>query len=66
LADFASARSAIGSKWRDTPFDVFLTPTLTQLPRPVGYCDMNEPDFDKYIGKWSEARSSRTGRGLIG
>ena len=37
------------------PFDVFLTPTLTQLPRPVGYWDMNEPDFDKYIAKWTDA-----------
>ncbi|HZZ59998.1 MAG TPA: amidase [Roseiarcus sp.] len=38
-----------------TPYDVFLTPTLTQLPRPVGYWDMNEPDFDKYIGMWTDA-----------
>jgi amidase len=37
------------------PFDVFLTPTLTQLPRPVGYWDLNEPDFDKYIGTWTDA-----------
>ena len=37
------------------PYDVFLTPTLTQLPRPVGYWDMNEPDFDRYIGKWTDA-----------
>ena len=38
-----------------TPFDVFLTPTLTQLPRPVGYWDMNEPDFDAYNAKWTDA-----------
>jgi amidase len=37
------------------PFDVFLTPTLTQLPRPVGYWDLNEPDFDKYISTWTDA-----------
>ncbi len=37
------------------PYDVFLTPTLTQPPRPVGYWDMNEPDYDRYIGKWSDA-----------
>jgi amidase len=37
------------------PFDVFLTPTLTQLPRSVGYWDMNEPDFERYIGKWTDA-----------
>ena len=37
------------------PFDVFLTPTLTQLPRPVGYWDMNEPDVDAYNAKWTDA-----------
>jgi amidase len=38
-----------------SPFDVFLTPTLTQLPRPVGYWDLNEPNYDKYIGTWTDA-----------
>ena len=37
------------------PYDVFLTPTLTQRPRPVGYWDMNEPDYERYIGKWTDA-----------
>lgn len=37
------------------PFDAFLTPTLTQLPRPVGYWDMNEPDVDRYNAKWTDA-----------
>lgn len=37
------------------PYDAFLTPTLTQLPRPVGYWDMNEPDFDSYIARWTDA-----------
>jgi amidase len=37
------------------PFDVFLTPTLTQPPRPVGYWDMNEADFDRYNAKWTDA-----------
>jgi amidase len=37
------------------PLDVFLTPTLTQPPRPVGYWDLNEPDYDKYIAKWTDA-----------
>jgi amidase len=36
-------------------FDVFLTPTLTQPPRPVGYWDLNEPDYDKYIATWTDA-----------
>jgi amidase len=37
------------------PFDLFLTPTLTQLPRPVGYWDMNDPDVDRYNAKWTDA-----------
>jgi amidase len=37
------------------PYDVFLTPTLTQPPRPIGYWDMNEPDFDVYNAKWTDA-----------
>lgn len=37
------------------PFDVYLTPTLTQPPRPLGYYDMNEPDHDKYNAKWTDA-----------
>ena len=36
-------------------YDLFLTPTLTQLPRPVGYWDMNEPDVDRYNAKWTDA-----------
>ena len=36
-------------------FDVFLTPTLTQPPRPVGYWDLNEPDYEKYISTWTDA-----------
>jgi amidase len=38
-----------------TPFDAFLTPTLTQPPRPVGYWDLSEPNFDTYISKWTDA-----------
>jgi amidase len=37
------------------PFDVVLTPTLTHPPRSVGYWDMNEPDFDRYLAKWTDA-----------
>ena len=37
------------------PYDVFVTPTLTQPPRPVGYWDMNEPDVDAYNAKWTDA-----------
>jgi amidase len=37
------------------PFDVFLTPTLTQLPRPVGYWSMEETDLPAYLERWSDA-----------
>ncbi len=36
-------------------YDVFLTPTLTQLPRPLGYWSMEEPDLDAYLDRWSDA-----------
>lgn len=36
-------------------FDAYLTPTLTQPPRPVGYWDMNDPDVDRYLAKWTDA-----------
>jgi len=37
------------------PYDVFLTPTLTQKPRPLGYWNMSEPDLDRYNAKWTDA-----------
>lgn len=37
------------------PFDVFLTPTLTQPPRPVGYWSMDDSDVDRYNSKWTDA-----------
>ena len=37
------------------PYDIFITPTLTQLPRPVGYYDMSETDIDRYNAKWTDA-----------
>jgi amidase len=36
-------------------YDVWLTPTLTQLPRPVGYWSMEEQDLDAYLDRWSDA-----------
>jgi len=58
--DYAASVAAIRKANQEiqmelAPYDVFLTPTLTQPPRPVGYWDMNEPDFDAYIGKWTDA-----------
>ena len=35
-------------------YDVFLTPTLTQLPRPVGHYDMSETDLDRYNAQWTD------------
>ncbi len=37
------------------PYDVYLTPTLTQLPRPMGYYDMSMTDLDAYNAKWADA-----------
>ncbi len=37
------------------PYDVFLTPTLTHKPRPLGYYDMSEPDLPRYNAKWTDA-----------
>lgn len=36
-------------------YDIFITPTLTQLPRPLGYYDMSETDLDRYNAKWADA-----------
>lgn len=36
-------------------YDVFVTPTLTQLPRQLGYWSMEEPDLDAYLDRWSDA-----------
>lgn len=36
-------------------FDIFLTPTLTQPPKPVGYYDMSMTDLDAYNALWSDA-----------
>lgn len=38
-----------------TPYDVFLTPTLTQLPRPLGYWSMDETDLPAYLDRWADA-----------
>jgi amidase len=37
------------------PYDVYLTPTLTQPPRPLGHWDMSEPDLDRYNARWTDA-----------
>jgi amidase len=37
------------------PYDVFITPTLTQKPRPLGYYDMSETDLDRFNALWSDA-----------
>lgn len=36
-------------------FDLFLTPTLTQPPRPKGYYDMSMSDLDAYNALWHDA-----------
>ena len=36
-------------------FDLFLTPTLTQPPRPRGYYDMSMTDLDAFNALWADA-----------
>ncbi len=36
-------------------FDVYMTPTLTNPPRPVGYWSMEEGDWDTYLNRWYDA-----------
>lgn len=36
-------------------YDIYLTPTLIQLPRPVGYYDMSMTDLDAYNALWADA-----------
>ncbi len=37
------------------PYEIFITPTLTQLPRPLGFYDMSMTDLDAYNGLWTDA-----------
>ena len=37
------------------PYDIFITPTLTHLPRPLGFYDMSMTDLDAYNGLWTDA-----------
>ncbi len=37
------------------PYDVFLTPTLTQAPRPKGFYDMSMTNLDDYNALWADA-----------
>lgn len=36
-------------------FDIVVTPTLTQPPRPVGFYDMSMEDLDAYNALWSDS-----------
>lgn len=37
------------------PFDVFVTPTLTQPPRHPGYWSMEDGNRERYLHRWSDA-----------
>jgi amidase len=37
------------------PYDVFVTPTLTQPPRPFGYWSMEDRERERYLARWSDA-----------
>lgn len=36
-------------------YDVFVSPSLTQLPRPVGYWSMKDGNRERYLARWSDA-----------
>lgn len=36
-------------------YDLFVTPTLTQLPRPMGYYAMSMTDIDAYNALWTDS-----------
>jgi amidase len=56
LADVDSVRQFARAIATDlVPYDVFITPTLTQKPRPLGYYDMSETDLDRFNALWSDA-----------
>ena len=37
------------------PYDIYITPTLTRQPRPVGYYDMTITDLDAYNALWTDS-----------
>ena len=37
------------------PYDIYITPTLTQLPRPLGFYDMSMTDLDAYNALWADS-----------
>jgi amidase len=53
LAAVRSAGQAIAVEL--APYDVFVSPTLTQPPRPVGYWSMEDGDRERYLARWSDA-----------
>jgi amidase len=56
LADVDSVRQFARAIATDLlPYDVFITPTLTQKPRPLGYYDMSETDLDRFNALWADA-----------
>ncbi|MFD9898182.1 amidase [Mesorhizobium sp. NPDC059025] len=36
-------------------YDIYVTPTLTQLPRPMGHYDMSMSDLDRFNARWADA-----------
>ena len=55
-ASFAAIRKAAQTIAMElSPFDVFLTPTLTQPPRPSGYWSMEDGNRERYLHRWSDA-----------
>jgi amidase len=55
-ASFAAIRKAGQTIATElAPYDVFITPTLTQPPRPPGYWSMEDGNRERYLHRWSDA-----------
>ena len=55
-ASFAAIRKAGQAIAMElAPYDVFITPTLTQPPRPPGYWSMEDGNRERYLHRWSDA-----------
>ena len=55
-ASFRAVRKAAQSIAMELDaYDAFLTPTLTQPPRPPGYWSMEDGNRERYLHRWSDA-----------
>jgi len=58
--DYSASIGAVRKAGQDiatelSGYDVFVSPTLTQPPRPVGYWSMEDGNRERYLARWSDA-----------